>query len=518
MQSDFIRKRSQALEAWARGSEAVTQDWTDKFLTEVADYNRLCTPTESAEILRNLVRTRLLCYTDVRDKPERFFAAHRLLASKVLGGFGIRFTVQFNLFAGSILGLGGSEQIAMLDDLQSSGELGCFALTEVGAGVLSGFIVNTVAKWDPAREGYVINTPVKSADKNWISQGLLATWAVVFANLQVGDESLGPHPFLLRMRSTTGDLLPGISVTDMGTKTVANDLDNARIHFDHVFIHRNSLLNRYADIVDGKYKQLGEEPMRIEVIGQRLLTGRLAIAQAAITMVRQLFMKTANYARLKRVNTVKGKITLDQLPYINKFFQEANEQLKAQEIFSASVEARLVAHLRAGSIPDDYLVEAISVCKVRNVAVASALLHQLEEEVGSYALMAKSGFVFKDLLLCSQFAEGDSRILMQKMARDALKRASKRGLLRLAFDTFTECDPVLRRRSFNTLSLAYKVSSAASVKDAFYKEWESVYELANSVCDAHVHLRPKGKEISNLLLNHRSLLDNLRAPLLLCHL
>ena len=34
------------------------------------------------------------------------------------------------------------------------------------------------------------------------------------------------------MRDAEGQLLPGITVEDMGTKTVANDLDNARVWFD----------------------------------------------------------------------------------------------------------------------------------------------------------------------------------------------------------------------------------------------------------------------------------------------
>lgn len=41
-----------------------------------------------------------------------------------------------------------------------------------------------------------------------------------------------PHAFLLSMRDAEGQLLPGITVEDMGTKTVANDLDNARVWFD----------------------------------------------------------------------------------------------------------------------------------------------------------------------------------------------------------------------------------------------------------------------------------------------
>ena len=39
-------------------------------------------------------------------------------------------------------------------------------------------------------------------------------------------------------------------------------------------------------------------------------------------------------------------------------------QLEEIEVFTASAEARLAMHLRRGTIPDEDLVEAISVCKV----------------------------------------------------------------------------------------------------------------------------------------------------------
>ena len=80
------------------------------------------------------------------DHPEKFFLAHRLLSTVGLGGFGIRFTVQFNLFAGSIVGLAGPDQLSMLQEIQAQGQLGCFLLTEFQAGVLSGLIVETTAK------------------------------------------------------------------------------------------------------------------------------------------------------------------------------------------------------------------------------------------------------------------------------------------------------------------------------------------------------------------------------------
>ena len=50
------------------------------------------------------------------------------------------------------------------------------------------------------------------------------------------------------------------------------------------------------------------------------------------------------------------------------------------------------------------------------------LCFRLKQEVGSFALMDDAGFKHMDFLQCCKFAEGDSRILMQKLARDTMKR------------------------------------------------------------------------------------------------
>jgi len=119
-------------------------DFTAKFLAEIkSDLPHATDPAHSSSLLRRLVKAGHLKFTDMRDAPEKFFLAHRLLAGSGTSGFGIRFTVQYNLFAGSILGLGGTEQVAMLDEIQREGQLGCFLLTEKQAGVLSGLIVET---------------------------------------------------------------------------------------------------------------------------------------------------------------------------------------------------------------------------------------------------------------------------------------------------------------------------------------------------------------------------------------
>ena len=76
------------------------QSFTDKWVAAVDDVPTATDPAQSASILRRLTKTKLLKYTDMKDAPEKFFLAHRLLSTVGLGGFGVRFTVQFNLFAG----------------------------------------------------------------------------------------------------------------------------------------------------------------------------------------------------------------------------------------------------------------------------------------------------------------------------------------------------------------------------------------------------------------------------------
>ena len=208
----------------------------------------------SAQRMRELVKSGLLRHTDLRDRPDRFFEAHRLLARRAVSegpGFWIRFTVHYNLCYGTVLAVGNEDQIAALDDVEALGKLGCFALTEKRAGVQSGLVVETTATYDNGE--FVLNSPNQGAFKNWISQGHVADQAVVLANLTVGSERVGPHAFLVDMASA------GISTGDMGVKTTGNDLDNAWIAFDACRVPRSALLDAHCDVsADGTYARTTE--------------------------------------------------------------------------------------------------------------------------------------------------------------------------------------------------------------------------------------------------------------------
>lgn len=384
----------------------------------------------SAQRLRDLLKTGLLRHTDLRDEPEKFFEAHRILAthsSAVGPGFWVRFTVHYNLCVGTVLALGSKEQVAALDEMQEKGELGCFSLTEKLAGVSSGLVVNTTATFDGDSDSFTLHTPDEGAHKNWISQGLVADKTVVVADLRIQDKSFGPHAFLIHLRED-GKLVEGVSTQDMGIKTVGNDLDNASIAFDNVRIPKSSLLSKFADIDEsGNYKQKIEGLPVFHMIGQRLFTGRVAVAQAAMAFRRGLFSKTKLFSDNKKCWSPSGDICLSDIAHIKALYEKADQEAQILDAFVGECERRLCDCLHGDKLPSMELVEAIAVAKVKCVEGSIRACHQLQQDIGSYALMAGTGFENIDFLTSCKFAEGDSRILQQKMCRDRMKRYQKQN-------------------------------------------------------------------------------------------
>jgi len=56
--------------------------WEAQWREAVSNVTDKCTYQEGASILREIMRTGLLKMTDIRDNPDRFFLAHRILAEK----------------------------------------------------------------------------------------------------------------------------------------------------------------------------------------------------------------------------------------------------------------------------------------------------------------------------------------------------------------------------------------------------------------------------------------------------
>jgi acyl-CoA oxidase len=461
--------------------------WQKEWSQVVASIRSDVSYQDSAKQLRNLIKTGLLKFTDVKDAPDKFFLAHRMLVGLRGPGFWIRFTVQYNLFAGTVLGLGGPEQVAQLATMQQKGQLGCFGLTEKLAGVNSGLVVQTTATWDKAQQAFILDSPTEGSHKNWISQGLTAEKAAVIADLRINGKSFGPHGFLVDMRSENGTLLPGVVLGDMGRKTTGNDLDNAWIKFDQMVIPKSALLNRFAEIQNDQYVQTTKEKMRIEVIGQRLLTGRVAVAQAALQFTRNLYAQTKQYTSKKKCWSPGGDVTLGSIAHIEALYVEAEKTLSHLEQYTRAVEAELSKCLVQSSIPPASLVQAIAVGKISAVEHSIALSFRLKQEVGSYALMGGTGFDDLDFLQCCKFAEGDSRILMQKLARDQVRVFSQ-------FKSPSQV-PVGQEKEAQICRMLQEAG-----KEKWDGNWALVYDLSNAIQARIISEWTGGKELKRALL------------------
>ena len=281
--------------------------------------------------------------------------------------------------------------------MQAEGQLGCFSLTEKLAGVLSGFIVGTTATYDSKRGGFVINSPTVGSRKNWISQGFTADKTVVLADLILeSGESKGPHAFVMELRvppdeaddessglERLGKLVPNVTCSDMGVKTVGNDLDNAEIRFEGAFVPRDALLGRYCEVdPSGEYRvKGGGVGSPFEMIGQRLFTGRVCVAQAALEYRRTLFARTRRYCESKRMAPSPGESSsgseeeeesgrvLGDLPQLKKLFADDAARLQELDAFCAACERELCQVLREGGLPSASLVDAIATAKVIFVCV-----------------------------------------------------------------------------------------------------------------------------------------------------
>lgn len=149
-----------------------------------------------------------------------------------------------------------------------------------------------------------------------------------------------------------GKVIDGVTHGDMGKKTVGNDLDNAWIAFENVSLPKSSLLNRYADIAeDGTYQQTVKGMPVFHMIGQRLFTGRVAVAQAALEFRKRLFAMTKEYIDNKQCWSPSGDVPLSSIPQLRALYAEADKTGGKLEKFVNRCEKELTTALKSETMP-----------------------------------------------------------------------------------------------------------------------------------------------------------------------
>ena len=215
----------------------------------------------------------------------------------------IKSGVQWGLFGSAIYQLGTKvHHDKWLRDVITLDLPGAFAMTETGHGS-DVAAIGTTATYDPATEEFVIHTPFRGAWKDYLGNAALhGKAATVFAQLITGGVNYGVHCFFVPLRDEEGAFLPGIGGEDDGVKGGLNGIDNGRLHFDHVRIPRENLLNRYGDVApDGTYSsEIATPGRRFFTMLGALVQGRVSLDGAATTGTALALHIAVTYANQRR--------------------------------------------------------------------------------------------------------------------------------------------------------------------------------------------------------------------------
>lgn len=266
-------------------------------------------------MLQKVTSSNIVSVTDFIHDPINIFTAHEYLG-QVAPSTGTKFTVQFNLFGGTIVALHTERHKHLFPKIDSLNVIGCFCITELGYGN-NAVKMETTVTYDEKTQEFIVCTPTVLSQKYWITNSVChANHAVVFGQTIVKGKNEGVNAFLVRIRDDQGKVMPGVKIVDMGVKMGLNGVDNGALFFNNVRIPREYMLNKYGDVdAEGNFKSETKNiPSRFFKVTERLVSGRLCIASLCMGATRSCLYIGIKYA-MQRLGV--GASGLSDTPIFN---------------------------------------------------------------------------------------------------------------------------------------------------------------------------------------------------------
>lgn len=366
--------------------------------------------------------------------------------------FHTRLGVHLGLFLGCIRGNGSPSQmqywLLRKESAYVKNLYGCFGMTELAHGSnVAG--LETTATFDEENDEFIVNTPHLGATKWWIGGAAhSATHCTVYARLIVKGKDYGVKTFVVPLRDADHNLMPGVSIGDIGSKMGRDGIDNGWIQFSQVRIPRFFMLQKYCKVsADGDVT----EPPLNQLSYSALLLGRVVMVKDAFRWSARVVTIALRYAvgrRQFRAALAKESDPETQLldyplhqrrliPLLALTYAFSNGANVLAETSSSTMDT-----LDLAVAADDKALLEEGVEKMKSLFVASGSLKstctwltlntidQCRQACGGHGYSSYAGFgkAFNDFAVQCTW-EGDNNILGMSVGKQLLKKfaAVKKG-------------------------------------------------------------------------------------------